>query len=308
MSDPAEPDEGLARERARQAAFLACLQSPADAATLPAREAPAWAAGLRGHPMGLQAHCAHARATAARVLAAHFPTVLAMVGDEALDVLARRLWLSDPPTSGDLGAWGAGLPGLLSEQLELQAWPWLADSARLDWACHLAERSADAPLDTDSLQRLGDTPAEHLGLAFHPSVQVLNSVWPIAALRQAHRWAPGPERDSALAELSPRLHAPAPTESTVPADTVLVWRQGWQAEVAVLAGPEAQWMRWWLSAEARGDAPPTLAAALAQPFAQPLAQPFAQVPEPQTGGFDVTAWLARALSAGWLWRVTAPPG
>ena len=187
----------------------------------------------------------------------------------------------------DLGRWGAHLPELIAAQAELQPWPWLADSARLDWARHTCERSADSTLATDSLQRLGDTPAEHLGLAWHPGVQVLDSPWPVVSLWRAHQLPEGPERDDALQGL--RLHTMPTGECAV------VWRHPWQAEVAVLTPPEAAWMRWWL------DAPPE--ATLAQALAAMAAH--ADVPSGQ--GFDFGAWLARALSCGWLSRITLLP-
>ena len=110
----------------RQAAVLTALQAhlpphaPLDAtqACWPALQA----AGLRTDAAGLRAYQLNARATAQRVLASTYPTIAAMLGDEALDVLALQLWQACPPGSGDLGEWGAGLPELLAEHAD----HWLA--------------------------------------------------------------------------------------------------------------------------------------------------------------------------------------
>lgn len=292
QAEPPAPAPGslasaLDREQGRQQALLASLW-----ATSPEQrerslsQAKVQADGM-AHEGSWRAYQGNARATAARVLACHFPTVLAMVGDDALAVLALRLWQQHPPTSGDLGRWGAHLPELIAAQAELRPWPWLADSARLDWARHTCERSADAALAADSLQRLGDTPAEHLGLALHPGVQVLDSLWPVVSLWRAHRLPEGPERDAALQSL--RLQASPAGECAV------VWRHPWQAEVAVLAPPEAAWMRWWLSA------PPEAT------LAQALAAVSTHADAHHGQGFDFGAWLAQALSCGWLVRITLQP-
>lgn len=282
-----EPDRASDREQDRQQALLASLWATSPGPRLQHLTQAGVRAGDMAPEGGWRAYQGNAQATATRVLASHFPTVQAMVGDEALAVLALRLWQRYPPNSGDLGRWGAHLPELIAAQAELQPWPWLADSARLDWARHTCERSADTTLATDSLQRLGDTPAEHLGLAWHPGVQVLDSPWPVVSLWQAHQLPEGPERDDALQGL--RLHTMPPGECAV------IWRHPWLAEVAVLTPPEAAWMRWWL------DAPPE--ATLAQALAAMAAH--ADVPSGQ--GFDFGAWLARALSCGWLSRITLQP-
>lgn len=275
------------REQGRQQALLASLWATSPGQRQQHLAQAGVQPGNMAHGGGWRAYQGNARATAARVLASHFPTVLAMVGDDALAVLALRLWQQHPPSSGDLGRWGAHLPDLIAAQAELQPWPWLADSARLDWARHTCERSADDALATDSLQRLGDTPAEHLGLALHPGVQVLASPWPVVSLWHIHQQPEGPERDAALQGL--RLQAMPAGECAV------VWRHPWQAEVATLAPPEAAWMRWWLAA------PPEAT------LAQALAAVSTHADAHHGQGFDFGAWLARALSCGWLSRITLQP-
>jgi hypothetical protein len=248
------------------------------------------ASDLSSQLLAHRAYQSNTHATAARVLSNHFPTVLAMLGQEALAVLARRLWQEHPPVSGDLGQWGSELPTLIAIQPELSSWPWLADCARLDWACHTCERSADAQLDVDSLQRLGDSPAEQLGLEFHPSVRLLASSWPVVSLWQAHRLPDSPERDAAVQ--AALTQAP---------ETAVAWRHPWQAEVARLSPADAQWMHGWLQAGLHAtlaDALSHMALAQAPACTDPCAN------DQDTPSFDFAGWLTKALSHGWLWRVS----
>lgn len=256
------------------------------------------AAGLRTDAAGLRAYQLNARATAQRVLASTYPTVAAMLGEEALHVLAHQLWQAQPPGNGDLGEWGAGLPELLASHADLNAWPWLADSARLDWARHLSARAADAELDAPSLHKLGLASPVHLWLRFKPCVQLVTSVWPIASLYEAHQ-LPVDEQGAAaalaLSECSAEWSA-----SQLPADSsavVVVWRNPWQLQMQCLRGAEADWMRMCCpSASGSAPAPSPAPEAHAQPC---LAELLDKAPH----DFDFARWLGLALSQGWLWRV-----
>lgn len=286
-----------ADELARQQVVLALL---ADDATAPA------AARLRtdpATPRGVQAYQRNAQATARRVLRAHFPTVTAMVGEDTLDALALILWQCSPPSSGDLGEWGAALPDLLARHPDLQAWPWLADSARLDWARHLCERAADARLDAPSLQRLGDTPPEHLQLVLVPGLRLLKSPWPLVALWEAHHGTPTDtsceSADSAQAQaaLAALLEAGGHKRDEPEAATtaMVIWRgPDWRIHMAAVDEAEHSWMRRLLDN--------TCQAGQAAPFAT-LSELLDQAPP----DLDFGAWLGRAVSAGWLWRVAVLP-
>lgn len=268
--------EATEAERLRQTALLDALQQTDAERIRLALQAAGVTAGAAGEA-GLRAHRRHADATSRRVLLSHFPTVAAMLGDEALSGLAPALWRTHPPQTGDLADWGEALPDCLAAHPDLRAWPWLADCARLDWARHRCERSADADLDADSLQRLGDTEPGELSLVLHPGVTLLSSPWPLLALWQAHQQPAGDARDEAAA--SAWMNA---ADSRQPRWFV-VWRQPWRAQVAELSAPDASWMRCWAT---QGE-PVPLAHALDAAHAD----------------FDFQAWLTTALRHGWLWRV-----
>jgi hypothetical protein len=232
-----------------------------------------WGGSADGLGEGLAAYRGNAAATAERVLAAAYPTVRALLGEEALAGLARQLWQRHPPRHGDLGAWGDALPDWLAKLPEAQAWPYLADCARLDWARHTAERAMDATADAGSLALLGTQDPAALTIALRPGLSVIRSAWPLVMLWEAHQQA-----EAASSGHFDRLRQALANGQ---AENAVVWRPRWRAEVAALPNDMADWM----------------AALLAQP-PRPLAELLAQAPT----DFAFGAWLETALRRGWIWR------
>lgn len=258
---------------------------------LPARLRPDISADISGMP-GLRAYQRNAQATAQRVLLAHFPTIAAMLGEDTLAALALILWRISPPASGDLGEWGAALPDLLAAHPDLQDWPWLPDSARLDWARHQCERAGDATLDAASLQRLGDTAPDQLRLVLMPCVALLSSPWPMRALWAAHQLPPQARAHAAQEALRQAISS-TPAAGAPPGSMhhVLIWRDAaWQVQMADLSGAQLAWMQMLLEGDAaQAGTPPSLSSLL----------------DHSPPGLDFEGWLGAAITSGWLWRVEA---
>lgn len=215
---------------------------------------------------GLAAYRANASALAERVLAAACPTVQAMMGEGDFAALARAFWRDHPPQRGDLGEWGAELPGWIGAQDGLAEWPWLADSAWLDLALHRCERAADVSPELASLALLGEADPGAIELQLAPGTQVRVSAHPIATIHAAHR-SRAPE-------------AFAPVRAALAAgqgEAVCVSREGWRAAVHSLSAGEAAFMQALLQGES-------------------LAEALAGAGE----CFDFGAWLQRAIAASWL--------
>jgi hypothetical protein len=261
---------GDQQEAARQAAVLQDLWRMAFAG--PASTPAPWREAGDRLNLGLAAYRGNAQATAEKALTSTYPTVQALLGEEAMGVLARQLWHHHPPRMGDLTQWGQALPAWLAELPEVQDWPYLPDCARLDWARHNTELAADAEFESESLALLGEAEPAQLILQLRPGLAVIPSPWPIVSIFEAHR----NEHDAADA-LGHVLSAPQ-------AETAVVWRTHWRAEVSDLPAPMVGWML----ALSCTDHPPNLQILLDQ------ADP----------GFDLGKWLALALRQGWLWRVT----
>lgn len=262
---------GEAREAQRQQALLAAIVPPG--ASGPAlRET-----GARAE-RGLAAYRSNAQGLAERALGAAFPTVRAMLGDEAFALLARGFRRDAPPQRGDIGEWGDELPGWIAAETGLAEWPWLADGARLDWALHSCARAADAAVDKASLARLGVLDPAALRIEFMPGLAVLVSPFPIATIHAAHA-------GDAVADAT--VDAFAPVRAALAAGTgeaVCVARQGWRAVAQRLSPAEAVFMQTLLAGR-------TLAVAL----------------DAAGSALDFGAWLQRAVTAAWLRAVCPMP-
>jgi len=209
--------EGLERERRRQQALLQALWRHTPAPMLDDwLRAPGQALTQRG----LQAYRANAGAGAERALAGAFPTVQALIGDEAFAALARACWREAPPGRGDMGWFGEALPGFIDTGPLPEA-PYLADVARLDWALARAEAAADVQAAPESFGLLGERDPDMLRFMPAPGLALLRSSHPVVTIRRACREGgvvPGGQGEFAL-----------------------VWRKGWKAEVQAVDALTAQW-------------------------------------------------------------------
>ncbi|MEH6663986.1 MAG: putative DNA-binding domain-containing protein [Brevundimonas sp.] len=128
------------------------------------------------------------RNTAARgrieALAANYPVVAAMVGEDWFAGAARAFMRAHPDPDPVLATYGEGFPGFLATFPPARELPYLAPAARLDRAwteAHLAPDHGPGPL--------------------HPSARLFRFDWSAPALWLAHRypdqpgaamrWAPG---------------------------------------------------------------------------------------------------------------------
>lgn len=176
--------------KAAQQAFVDALLGHGDAP-----------ASLTGAERGLAAYRNNLRALSAQALAVAFGRLHEALGEDEFASLAWTFWRHHPPESGDLAQWGGALEAFLIERAGEDSG--LPDLARLDWACHQAERAADAALDAESLALLGTVAPGQLWLQLRPGVALL-----------AQRSGP-----------------------------VLVWRQGWRAVSQPLPPAEAAFMQ-----------------------------------------------------------------
>jgi hypothetical protein len=255
-------------EARRQQALLAALRS-GDVDVLPL--------GLRekgGHAArGLEAYRANAEWIAERALATSFGTVRALVGEESFARLAAEFWLAQLPVRGDLGEWGDAFAGWLDVHPALAMWPYIGDSARLDWAMHCNERAADAAFDAASLSLLGSTDPALLRLRLMPGTTLLRSAWPIAAIHAAHQ-VEGDEAERAFEAVRVAIVAKL-------GDEVMVVRKGWRAVLHPVEAATAAWLQAVLEGE-------SIATAL----------------ERAGSGFDFSGWLVLALRESWVQGVT----
>ena len=223
---------------------------------------------------GLEAYRANAEASAERALAAAFSTVQALVGADDFGRLAREFWHAHPPQHGDLGEWGEAFPAWLAAHAALAPWPYLGDSARLDFALHRSGRAADAVLDAASLSLLESADPARLRIELMPGTVLIRSRWPIVGIHHAH------QLDGDAAE-----HAFAAVREDIErhcGEDALVVRDGWRAVVVPRRAVDARWTESLLAG-----------VTLAEAF------------EHAGADFDFAAWLASAIRQTWLKGVLA---
>ncbi|MCB2102127.1 MAG: putative DNA-binding domain-containing protein [Rhodobacterales bacterium] len=117
-------------------------------------------------------------------LAAVFPTVKGLVGDDFFAAAARAFIHGDPPRGGCLIDYGAGFAAFLAAFEPARGLPYLADVAWLDWAWHESFHAADArPLGPADLNRIDPMALTRARLHLLPSARLLSFSCPAAAIR-----------------------------------------------------------------------------------------------------------------------------
>ena len=251
------------REHDRQQQLLSVLWRRQDAQVL-----DSWmrGAGLPRAGAGVDAYRRNAGASAERALAAVFPVVQQLVGEETFAAMSCAYWHAQPPRRGDLAQLGAGLPPFIASDPQLADAPYLVDIARLELALSAAESAADIPPDPDSLQRLADADPASIRAVLQPGVSVVASQHPIVTIRAEHRAATAEAFDAARQALSDAR-----------SETAFVWRDGWRARCVAIDEATARWTCAVLDRA-------TLGMALRHAGTE----------------FDFAAWLARAIRLRWL--------
>ena len=262
-----------AAELARQQALLWALRD-ADQLVLPVAAVP-----LPGHhadrpaasTAGLQAYRANAQTIAVRSLAAAYPVLARLVGEETMAALARDLWHHHPPVRGDLACFGGELANWLATLAQLEDIPFLPDVARLEWAVHRAHTAADPPDAPSNLAWLAEADPHGLVVRFVEGSACIASPWPVAALWHAHQVPQGTPPD--LSRASAALSAGQ-------GELAWVWRRGWRVAVAALQPAEHRFNAELLAGAALGTALESVS-----------------IDHPD---FSFEQWLLRALRDGWL--------
>lgn len=198
-------------------------------------------------------------------LAAVYPVVARLIGDDCFRELARGYVARHPSRSGNLHEFGRHLPSYVRAQTELSTLRYLADVAALEWASHEVYHEADnRTLDASAL---GQVPAEaqaRIRLHLQLATRFIASSYPVLAIWQAH-------------QVDADEHV-APVSLDAGGVRVLVARSGFEVEFRMLGAAEDRWLR--ALAEGR-----TLAAALSAALAL----------DPD---FDFSATLGRHLGLG----------
>jgi len=183
---------------------------------------------------GLQVYQQNLQMTAVRSLCIAFPVLAVMLGEQAVYVLARRLFAAEKPCSGDWADWGRELPALLRSSELHEEHPYLADVAAFEWAFHRAARSRCVALQADTLNRLTHYEPDTIRIRLQPSLTLVSSAFPLFGLWQLHRSQP-PGRAPGLAE----LEAVMQTEES---GCYVISQSAATTQVMVINAEEYQWL------------------------------------------------------------------
>lgn len=116
-------------------------------------------------------------------LAARYPAVLRLVGEDFFRACARLYAAHEAPRSPALFEYGGGFADFLARFEPARGLPYLPDVARLEWLRHRAYHAADAsPMPAAALS---DVAPERIGdvvLGLHPSFAVLASDYPVLSI------------------------------------------------------------------------------------------------------------------------------
>jgi hypothetical protein len=157
----------------------------------------------------------NARETFRKTLALTYPVVQRLVGEACFRGLAQHFMCEFPSRAGDLGRFGAELATLLDVYYRDTAFAYLADVARLEWACAEVETAADAlPLDLLQLADVGEDEHAALRFALRPAVRFVSSRHPVLRIWEANQAADV-----------------VPVDLAAGAENVLVMRRGLQVRL-----------------------------------------------------------------------------
>lgn len=121
-------------------------------------------------------------------LAATFPVVAHLVGEEFFLRMAGDFVRACPPLRPELLAYGQEFPAFIGGYEAAATVPYLADVARLELAWNFAYNAPDrAPLQPQALAAFALEELETLRLVPHPSLRFVASNWPVMAIWRAHQ-------------------------------------------------------------------------------------------------------------------------
>ncbi|MBC7609134.1 MAG: putative DNA-binding domain-containing protein [Polaromonas sp.] len=218
---------------------------------------------------GLLAYRANGTALAERALAAAYPVLVQLIGDESFAPLARHFWRHAPPLRGDVAQWGAALADFLEAAPQLASEPFLGDVARVEWALHCAATAADSTVDLGSFALLASGDAQQATLTLSDGVLTLASAWPVVSIINAHLHA-----QPTLAQAAALLGAGSPEHA-------LVWRQGLKPRLRPSSAAEH-----------------ALVTALQAGLSLEASLAATGLVTADGGGFDFNDWLTQSVQSG----------
>ncbi len=139
-------------------------------------------------------------------LAASYPVVKQLVGDEFFTGMARVFVDHNAPTSAVMLHYGDGFPEFVAAFEPAKGLPFLADVARVERGWNQTYNAADEePISIDVLQTIAADELESAVLRLHPSLRIVRSDWPVFSIWHLHKSTDDPT--AAMQDLSPEAQS-----------------------------------------------------------------------------------------------------
>lgn len=159
-------------------------------------------------------------ATWEKTMAAAFPVLQALVGEEFFAALARQYGHEYPSDSGDLNQFGSRFAQFLRGFPHVAQYPYFPDVATLEWALQRAYYAADGGNGLSAAQMASWSPdqLEQSCFALQPAACLMQSGFAVVKIWQAHQ-------AQSEVEFPEKLDEPC---------HALVWRPHWKPQVEAL--------------------------------------------------------------------------
>ena len=164
-------------------------------------------------------------------MSASYAVVRELTGRPFFDAAVDAFVAAHPSTGGDLNVYGGNFATFLASYPYARDLPYLPDVARLEWAIDEATRAADSTVSPQrtvaALAALGADDLMQQRFTVDPSCRLLRSDFPVLRIWQAH----GAEGDRDF-----------DIDFDVPADHLLIRREGNVPVVERMTGAEHEWL------------------------------------------------------------------
>jgi hypothetical protein len=194
-------------------------------------------------PERAQIYRNNVRSSLTAALAANFPVTQALVGQDYFGQAARQFLRTHLPTRPDMACYGEAFAAFLVSAPGIADYPYVPDVARLERA--MIEALLAEPIETVTAAAFAAVPPEEfadLRFSAHPSTRLVQSVYAIGDLWQAHQ-QPIPD----LTAL--QIHEPQ-SLALVRLNRLVEWR--------ILAADDAEFLRALISGASIAEAVETL--------------------------------------------------
>lgn len=116
-------------------------------------------------------------------LQACYPAVHKLVGDEFFNAAARHYINEYPPESPVMTEYGESFGEFTAQLPGTAGIPYIADVARLEWACLQAYHQRDeVPISIKALENVAPEKLTEVKLKTHPAMALIDSRWPIGSI------------------------------------------------------------------------------------------------------------------------------